>query len=645
MGKLIKKAGWISPRLLAPIALVVLYTFTFILSRYVFSVTGPVKIEATLSQTGELHVREERTFYKSQNGVYWNLSYPSLSLEVKGAGLVEANGNELAFNKASSQKEQTYAVHHSNSDESTEVRLYNHSSLGKPVTYFIEYDVNYIADKYRDVSELYWKFVGTDWRACSNNVTCTVHLPVPANQSIKPEDNTWAYGHGPLDGSISFNNDEVVYEIPAVSPGQFAEARILFPATWLSGDSVAFSTNHLKQTLYEEATWADEANQARIKAMLLAFVAVGAAIAVDFVALFIAYRLYRKRRNLCASLFNKKYYSSIPSTKHPGVLDYLYYGKVSPFGFNATFMRFVNKQVLSFAEPIENEFLIVHMKKVKELKGLDKLFYDCFIKDFVTEQCLESVTSKVTKNDVFLDMSIYEELSREQQQTLQNNFAKWKAHVEEATEKDDLVAQTLNAKKRSPYKALRQETIMSIALLSILGVLILAFYWFVGFSGLYWLMLLPIIGVDLGLIYQWAISPNIPLTQSGLTIYLKMEALARWLHKFEKMPQQVSKEARYWNQILIYASIMGVYPKTMKTLMKRLPQVIQNTSIPLFLPYRVGEDMVKGFASQFGGAGAFSELGTSIAGAAASSSSSTGGGGGFSGGGGGGAGGGGGGSF
>ena len=84
-------------------------------------------------------------------------------------------------------------------------------------------------------------------------------------------DNFRAWGHGPLTGDVSLDEDEpmVTYTIPCVHQGEFAEARIAFPSDWVP-QLAASGEERMSTILSEEKEWADEANARRAHARMIA---------------------------------------------------------------------------------------------------------------------------------------------------------------------------------------------------------------------------------------------------------------------------------------------------------------------------------------------------------------------------------------
>ena len=69
----------------------------------------------------------------------------------------------------------------------------------------IDYTMPDGASAYKDCSELYWSYVSNAWPVDSNNVTCTITLPVPAGITPEIGNTVYAWGHGPENGTFAFN--------------------------------------------------------------------------------------------------------------------------------------------------------------------------------------------------------------------------------------------------------------------------------------------------------------------------------------------------------------------------------------------------------------------------------------------------------
>ena len=207
----------------------------------------------------------------------------------------------------------------------------------------LDYTVVNGAQAYSDIGEVYWKYVGSQWKEASDNVTMTLALPVPQGTEVVPGENVRAWGHGPLDGKVTVNADgTVTYAVPHVAAGQFAEARVAFPVKWLtnlSPESAALhqGENRLDTVLKEEKDWSDQANRTRV--LSLAFV-IGCGV-VCVLLLAWALRAYFKYGREYQPRFTDEYWRDVPDPSiHPAAIGRLWrWDRESQDDFTATLMH------------------------------------------------------------------------------------------------------------------------------------------------------------------------------------------------------------------------------------------------------------------------------------------------------------------
>ena len=132
-------------------------------------------------------------------------------------------------------------------------------------TYAIEIDYT-IAHRiriYRDVAELYWRYVNDSLPADADNVNLQVTLPIPAGLDLETaRSEITAWGHGPTDGRFAIGEDgSVTYHMDHIARGNYAEAHIIFPASWETNvpDNGLNQFSELRRAAAEaeEAKWVD----------------------------------------------------------------------------------------------------------------------------------------------------------------------------------------------------------------------------------------------------------------------------------------------------------------------------------------------------------------------------------------------------
>ena len=164
---------------------------------------------------------------------------------------------------------------------------------GKHRTYAIEtdYTVSHRVLAYRDVGELYWRYVNDSLPSGANNVSLVVQLPVPSDSDSEAVvQSIHAWGHGPDGGSFDIGGDgTVVYRISSVARGDYAEAHVIFPVDWLvdlpANAKNQYSSLRQADAIAEEAEWVDlgqrEAawdNKVRVLFLVLALIVILAGV-------------------------------------------------------------------------------------------------------------------------------------------------------------------------------------------------------------------------------------------------------------------------------------------------------------------------------------------------------------------------------
>lgn len=185
----------------------------------------------------------------------------------------------------------------------------------------INYTYANAVNVYSDTAELYWKFVAETWQKDSENVTCTVTVPVPAG--VTPNQDVRAWAHGPLNGHVENEQSKITYTVGNVSAGRFAEARILFPTSWITTyDATAQASNltqeKLPSILAEEEQFANDANAERIRNML----ALGVIIAIPIILIIVFIILFFKYGKEYEPEFKGEYWRDAPDAEwHPIIVS------------------------------------------------------------------------------------------------------------------------------------------------------------------------------------------------------------------------------------------------------------------------------------------------------------------------------------
>lgn len=146
-----------------------------------------------------------------------------------------------------------------------------------------------------DVAELYWDYVPSDDTTRVTSVNVAVRLPLPEGMEAVVGQNVHAWGHG-ASGSVDVKADgTVVYRAPEVRPGQYAQAHVLFPVSWVTNLPLkvrhAHSGTRLDDARAEEEAWTDTWSAWLTNSLSVDLVFVGVGIAA-IVAAGVLYLLF-----------------------------------------------------------------------------------------------------------------------------------------------------------------------------------------------------------------------------------------------------------------------------------------------------------------------------------------------------------------
>lgn len=211
-----------------------------------------VEIASQVNPDGSLWITERRTYEFS--GPF---SWATYTLERRGwtgtTDVTVAEGQKR-YRRATSGEPGTFQV--SMTPSQMEVK-WHFRAQDERRTFTIRYRALGVVTRYRDTAELYWRFVGTGWEVPTDHVVIRTRIPGASKDALR------AWGHGPLNGTVTLREGEVWLGVDDLPGGEFVEGRILFPGRFVPGAWLD-NTDALPRILAEEARWAREANLARL---------------------------------------------------------------------------------------------------------------------------------------------------------------------------------------------------------------------------------------------------------------------------------------------------------------------------------------------------------------------------------------------
>lgn len=602
-------------------------------------------IGATVEADGSLIVVEGRQFDFDDdiNGVFWEINTGSNqqggSVNVDVLGVEE---DDTAFNKvdyANKGDSGVYTVEQS--DGGVKIKVFSPHESGDSAIYYVSYTMTGAVMNWADTAELYWKFVGDGWSANSDDVEIEVYfaggaIGTPASKG----DNFRAWGHGPLTGDVSLDEDEpmVTYTIPCVHEGEFAEARIAFPSDWVPWLS-ASSEDRMPTILSEEKAWAEEANARRARARMIAnaLAVVSVVAAVAFTGVIVVLKLRRRKPK---PLFQDEYFRDVPSADHPAVLSALMsWNEVPDQAYIATLMKLTDDRVIKLEEATVT-------KAKKGLLGREKeeQTYRVTVSDAGWKSVKKGSADRAVLKVFFAGVKPDENGDRSRTFDELQHYVK--QHAAPVGDKfEDYQSAVKGELADREYVA--SDGIVAMVFGLVLGILLVCFS--VGSmiftdvaqaNVIAAIVSVPIVLVGVGLSFTFR-----RFTPEGAEVAARCKALKHWLEDFTRLKEAVPGDLVLWNKLLVMGVALGISKEVLRQLAEAVPPEVREAdgfydNYPCYWWYyhHYGtESPLDSFNDVYH---------ESISAVASSSdSSSGGGGGGFSGGGGGGVGGGGGGTF
>ena len=598
-------------------------------------------INATVNEDGSLHVVDARTY--EFDGRYTLTAAvldppPGGTAIVNGVSVIDENGVttqlvEVPFQgswrTAGGPPSGYYSI------DVVERTVYAFSTTeDERKTFVFDYTYTGAVNRYDDVSVLYWQFVAPNWDVDTEDVHAFVRLPVPTGQSVMGGENVYAFAHGNINGSVSFEDTGVIeFDVPRVKEGDFAEMRVAFPASWTP--SVSAEQTHaydgLPQVLEEEQTWEREAQTRRIIDVLLLVIPLCISLACLIVALVLFFRYGREHK----PGFTDEYWRDVPEKgTNPAVIARLWrWNKPDANDLTAVLMHLSNLGVVSISREtsIEERKILGDKEHVTYRLGLNPEKRLHVNHDAIDTKALDLVFDKIGVQYGSVTLEDIEAYAKDHAQSYVNSMQLWQGTISAEVDRRGFF-------ERAGERCKRAFQIASIGLIVLGAFVSITIENFMPLIGL-----LP--GAVILLVFSFFMTRR---SQEAVDIYARCMALKRWFKDFTALDEAVPTDAKVWGELLVYAYLFGVADQVVNDLNRVAPDiwtsdVFVGSMLWYYNPYvsmRAGAASVDFFGNAF--ENTMSSAQSIIAAAKGGGGGSFGGGGGFSMGGGGGFGGGGG---
>ena len=226
----------ISSFIIIVISIIIMQTKVHAKSYYI----KDMDIQATVLENGDLEIEQtlEYTFNGNYNGIFITIPikyedkekikseisdelYNCAGVELKDVSLVNENEQFKKVNSAAIGDSRVYT-------EEVESNIYKlkifSPSSNTNKTFRIKYILKNVCVLHKDVSELYYNFIGGEWECSIKKLNIDIYLP--KNEKME---NLKIWGHGPDNGeSKIIDNTHINLYVENIATGKYVAARIIF---------------------------------------------------------------------------------------------------------------------------------------------------------------------------------------------------------------------------------------------------------------------------------------------------------------------------------------------------------------------------------------------------------------------------------
>lgn len=550
-----------------------------------------VDIQAEVTTSGDMNLVESRTFDfdGSFSAVWWTIGDlpEDGSIVVNGVTLtyLDSDGNPIGEVKELSEETfvlswreeggpgiDSYSV-----DDPMQTIYVFHSAENQKLQVTIDYTLVNLARAWKDVGEVYWKYISDHWAEPTDNITMTLTLPVPEGESVDLGTTSYAWGHGPYDGKIEANDaNSITYTVPHLNSEQFAEAHVLFPVGWLvdheSKSEAALaeaSTDHLDSALQQEEIWADQANNERVFAMV--FIVIFALVGIALLAWAIV--MYQRHGKEYAPDFTDEYWRDVPSSQdHPTVIARLWrWNKESNDDLTATLMYLSSKGAIQINKGSYEKPGVFGGKTVDDYYLTKVSSVVSTLTNPIDIKAIEFLFDVVGGGADSVWFASIQKFGEDNAQRFIDEMNEWQGLVTSETNKRDFFE----------FKSQRMQMYMIIVAVLYLVVSVAAFFFTSNFIPL-------IIAVPVS-IALFAIANYMPRrTREGNNLDAKAKALKNWLKDFSALDERPPTDVKVWGEFMVYAFIFGVAEQVITALQVKAPELFDEgdgINAPTYVPW------------------------------------------------------------
>lgn len=416
----------------------------------------------------------------------------------------------------------------------------NNEKVAFKITYILE-DVLVL---HKDVAELYWNFIGSDYDDAIRDLQIKVNLP---NRDASGNFRVWA--HGEMSGEINaYDNTHLIATVKKLSAHDSVDIRATFDASLLNEYLVTKKTENkaLEGIIEVETKRAEEMNEKRNKVKRTYYTLFGISI-VYYIALIVSWiYIYFKYDKEYKSNFTNEYNREFIDDYNVEVIDYLMHKSITPNAMSASIMNLIYKKVITVEEIPTNKnkkeykFTLISTENLNET---EKYLIDFLFQTIGKEN---TFTSKELK-DYAKSTKTCEKFS--------STYMKWKNKV------------VADGKKQEFYETHPKP--IAIGIFFILVAALLEFLLII-FNAIVPITFFTLFAAVFFLMYTILFNRR---TKKGNDHYVRWRAFKKFLQDFGTFETKELPEIVLWERYMVYATIFGLAEKVAKTMNVKIKEL------------------------------------------------------------------------
>lgn len=445
--------------------------------------------------------------------------------------------------------------------------------------YEFSYTITDVVTDYKDCQEFYWKLLDESNQIPVNKVTGTIKMP----DKIKNIENLKAWGHGPLNGNIEINSNNIIkFTVDKLNKNKMLEVRAITAEEQFEVSQFKKRNyRYLQSIINEEMEWSEKANN---KAYVFWIIVIGIYTSIIIVNVCKIVKYYKTSKRKDDGIIHRelKYFRDIPreETATPGEAAYLYYFKKSNLHMqseqanivSATILNLALKEYITLRVDKEDVFI----KVVKSPTGLkrDELSVYNILKEtggeseFKIDEINKFAKNKYSKYSYYINSVV--NASRE-------SLYKLKL-IDKKNQKE--YNKTQNAVFKFIFLRGCVEFILTGFLIGLIPFFNKAYVYMFGIGFVpefltISLILLPIISA---LLIKFKLCEKTRnkiavLTQAGTEEKEEWKGLAKYIEDFSMIDEKEVPSLVIWEKYLVYATAFGIADKALEQMRSKYPEV------------------------------------------------------------------------